>query len=216
MINFFKGMMIGIAMAAPVGPIALLCIRRSLTKGHLAGFATALGVAFADGFYALIASLGLSAISNFVLSQKEYLFMGGGIILILLGVRALKHPPVLKEAEDVIKQFKAKGFISTLFQTTLLTLTNPMTIVAFFAAFSAAGFETHNDPGQAFLICSGVFLGSLLWFMLLSTGVAYFRNRVTPYVYQVINTVSGWLLILFGIGFLGDAALELLYKIYWT
>ncbi len=214
MINFFKGMLIGIAMAAPVGPLALLCIRRTLTKGPLAGLATALGVALADGFYALVAALGLSVVSIFVLSQREYFFMGGGIILILLGARALLHPPILDEARNVLEQFKRAGFIKTLLQTIALTLTNPMTIVTFIAAFGAVGFESHQTVGQAIVISLGVFSGSLLWFMGLSTIVALLRKKVTPLVYRTINTISGALLVAYGIIFLVDAAAELLYKVY--
>ncbi len=214
MINFFKGMIIGIAMAAPVGPLALLCIRRSLSKGPLEGGATALGVALVDGFYALVAALGLSAVSTFVLSKKEYLFIGGGLILILLGARALMHPPVLEEDTKELDQFKKMGFIKTLAQTMVLTLTNPMTLVTFIAAFSAVGFEEHQGGMQAILIATGVFTGSFLWFLALTGTVAYFRDKVTPFIYRTINSVSGVLLIVYGIVFLVDAAGELLYKAY--
>ncbi len=214
MINFFKGILIGIAMAAPVGPLALLCIRRSLTKGHLEGVATGLGVALADGFYALVTALGLSAVSSFVLERKEYLFMGGGIMLVLLGVRALKNPPSLSEADSALEKLHPKGFITTLLQTSLITLTNPMTIVTFIAAFSAVGFEGQQTPWQATTISLGVFSGSLLWFILLSLTVSYFRKKVTLPVYRMINTVSGALLIGYGIIVLDDAAIELLIKAY--
>ena len=209
MINFIKGFIIGIIMAAPLGPLAVLVIKRSLTKGYKEGLATALGISLADGFYALIAALGLSAVSTFVLTRKEYLFMGGGLLLILLGVRALKKPPVL-DAELI----KEKGFIPTLLQTMILTLTNPMTIVTFIAAFTAAGFEGQEQVMQAVLICLGVFLGSISWFMVISVISASLRKRVTPYLLNLINTISGSLLILFGVAFLVDAAWELLQKVY--
>ncbi len=214
MINFFKGILIGIAMAAPVGPLALLCIRRSLTKGHIEGVATGLGVALADGFYALVAALGLSAISLFILERKEYLFMGGGIMLVLLGVRALKNPPSLSEDDLELEKLNPKGFMTTLLQTSLITLTNPMTIVTFIAAFSAVGFQGQQTPWQATTIALGVFCGSLVWFMMLALIVGYFRKKVTPFVYRMINTVSGALLIAYGIIFLGNAARELLIKAF--
>lgn len=210
MITFFKGMIIGIAMAAPVGPLALLCIRRSLTKGYIEGLATALGVALADGFYALIAALGLTAVSSFVLEKKEYLFMGGGILLIMLGARALRNPPSFN-----LGPLQRKGFLATLLQTSIITLTNPMTIVTFIAAFAAVGFEgQEHDLAQAITICLGVFTGSMIWFMLLSFTAAYLRTRVTPYMLWLINAISGSLLIIFGLLFLLDAAWELLAKVY--
>lgn len=209
MINFINGFTIGIIMAAPVGPLAVLVIKRSLTKGYKEGLATALGIALADGFYALIAALGLTAVSSFVLAQKEYLFMGGGLVLILLGVRALKHPPLLDT--EIIKE---KGFVPTLLQTMVLTLTNPMTILMFITAFTAVGFEGQQTAFQAILICLGVFLGSISWFMVISIVSASLQKRVTPYLLNLINTISGTLLIIFGGLFLIKAAWEILAKIY--
>ena len=209
MIHFIKGFIIGIIMAAPVGPLAVLVIKRSLTKGYKEGLATSVGIALADGFYALIAALGLTAVSSFVLAKKEYLFMGGGILLILLGIRALKTAPTLDT--EVIKE---KGFFPTLLQTSMLTLTNPMTIVTFIAAFAAAGFEGQQTVATAVLICLGVFMGSISWFMVMSIGAASLRKRITPYLLNLINTISGSLLVIFGLIFLADAAWELLVKVY--
>lgn len=209
MINFLKGFIIGIIMALPAGPLALLVIKRSFAKGYKEGLATALGVALADGFYALVAALGLTAVSGFVLAKKEYFFMAGGILLILIGIRSLKNPPPASEIPE------EKEFFATLAQTMLITLTNPMTILMFIAAFTAAGFEGHAESiVQTGLICSGVFLGSMTWFAIISIVSASLRKKVTPYLLQLINTISGLLLIIFGIGFLIDAAWELLEKIY--
>jgi len=210
MINFLKGMFIGLAMAAPVGPLAILCIRRSLAKGYAEGLATASGVALVDGFYALVAALGLTAISSFVLERREYLFMGGGLMLMMLGIRALKNPPQLKN--DVVKH---RGFFTTLIQTMLITLTNPMTIITFIAAFTAVGFEDlQADISQAIIIAFGVFLGSMSWFMFISFSAAYFRKHLTPYMLWLLNTLSGIILLGFGLLFLIDAAYELLVKVY--
>ncbi len=210
MINFVRGFIIGIIMALPAGPLAILVLKRSLTKGYKIGLATALGVALADGFYALVAGLGLTAVSGFVLGRKEYFFMGGGLLLILLGVRTLKKPPTIET--DVSKQH---GFIPTLIQTMLITLTNPMTLLMFIAAFTAAGFEGQEEAlSQVVLICLGVFVGSMSWFAIISIVSASQRKRVTPYALKFITTISGALLICFGIVFLVHAAWELLAKVY--
>lgn len=210
MINFLKGFIIGIIMAIPAGPLAILVLKRSLTKGYKEGLATALGVAIADGFYSLVAALGLTAVSGFVLGKKEYFFMGGGLLLILLGIGTLKRPPVV--TSEVPQE---RDFLATLLQTMIITLTNPMTILMFIAAFAAAGFEGHEESlTQAVLICLGVFLGSMTWFAVISIISASLRRRVTPYLLNLINTISGSLLILFGVGFLIDAAWELLVKVY--
>ena len=210
MINFLRGFVTGIIMALPAGPLAILVLKRSLTKGYKVGLATALGVAIADGFYALIAGLGLTAVSGFVLGRKEYFFMGGGLLLILIGIRTLMKPPTIETSLN-----KQKGFFPTLIQTILITLTNPMTLLMFMAAFTAAGFEGQKEGlSQVVLMCLGVFLGSISWFAVLSIVAASQRKRITPYALSMITIISGSLLIFFGSIFLLHAGRELLLKIY--
>lgn len=205
---FIKGLIIGISMAAPVGPISILTIRRSLTRGHHAGIATALGVAFADGLYAMVAAFGLTAISTFLVTKRDYLFVFGGLLLIYLGIRAFNAQPVALE-----KPLKSAGFFTTFAQTVLLTLTNPMTILTFIAAFAAVGFEgNQHSTSEAWLICLGVFCGSGLWFISLSTLIAHFRTRITPFIFMLINKISGVLLMSFGIVFIANVLRKLLWR----
>lgn len=212
MINFLKAIFIGIAMAAPVGPLALLCIRQSLSKGFGAGVATALGIAIADGFYALIAALGISAFSSFVFSYREYFFITGGLALILFGIAGLNASSVQEKNMQIPR---LKGQRLTIFlHTMLITFTNPMTIFAFVAAFSAFEFEGVEEKAQAIYIALGISLGSFIWFLLMSSIVAYFRTRVTPTIYAFINKISGSLLIVYGILFLLDAGWTLFFKRY--
>ncbi|MBA3751738.1 LysE family transporter [Candidatus Dependentiae bacterium] len=192
---FYKGLIVGIGMAAPIGPISLLCIRRSLIRGHYAGIATALGVAIADGFYALIAAFGLTALSSFLINQKEYIYCVGGLFLIFLGIKAFKTKPI-----SINQPLKSTSFLLTTLQTMLLTLTNPMTIVSFLAVFATLGLDTmHNNITQATLICLGVFCGSGLWFISLSTLAAHFRSRIKPSFLRHINQFSGVFFILCGL-----------------
>lgn len=209
MTNLFKGIFIGITMAMPVGPLAVLCIRRSL-HGYTEGFATALGVALADGFYALIVSLGVGALSTFVLTRKEFIYIGCGIFLCFLGMRAIKHPPVFDH-----QKLKRSGFVKVLVQTMLVTLTNAMTLITFIAAFAAFGFEGKQDISQAFLISFGVFIGSLLWFGTLSLSVSSLRARITPRLFKMLNLVSGTLFIAFGILFILTGSSELVTKTFY-
>lgn len=187
-------------MAAPIGPIAILTIRRSLAEGHYAGIATALGVALADGFYAAVAAFGLSAISTFLITQQKMLYCLGGLMLIYLGISAFRTVPGSLE-----KPLKSTGFLKTLLQTTALTLTNPMTILTFIAAFAAFGLVGHQDFYEATLLCFGVFCGSGFWFVSLSLLIAHFRHRVTPYMFMLVNKISGALLVLIGIFFIISA-----------
>ncbi len=195
---FIKGFIVGVSMAAPIGPISILAIRRSITSGHHAGIATALGVALADGFYAMVAAFGITALSAFLVTQRSYLYLIGGVLLVYLGARAFKTEPLKLE-----KPLQGSGFLTTLIQTTLLTLTNPMTILTFLAAFAAIGFEGgEHDIQQASLLCLGVFFGSGLWFIGLSMLIAHFRSRVTPFVFMMINKIAGALLMGFGTVFI--------------
>lgn len=204
---FIKGFIIGISMATPVGPISILTIRRSLTRGHHAGLATALGVACADGLYAMVAAFGMNAISSFLVTKRDYLYVIGGLLLIYLGARAFNAPPVSLE-----KPLKGASFFTTFVQTLLLTLTNPMTILTFLAAFAAVGFEgNQHSTADAWLICLGVFCGSGLWFMSLSTLVAHFRKRITPFVFMLINKISGALLMAIGVVFIANVLKKLLW-----
>lgn len=210
MTNFIKGFITGFLMATPAGPLAVLTLKRSLTYGYARGLATALGIALADGFYSLIATIGLTTVSGFITGQKEYFFMWGGLLLLFLGARALRNPPTIHT--EVLSE---GGFLSTLLHTMLVTLTNPMTLLLFTTAFSAIGFE--GDIGtadQALLICSGVFLGSITWFAMISIIAASLRRWVTPRMITLINTISGSLLLFFGFVLLIDAGWELLSKTY--
>ena len=195
---FLQGFIIGVTMAAPIGPIAILTIRRSLTRGHHAGIATALGVALADGIYAVIAAFGITAISSFLVTQRDLLYIVGGLLLIFLGIRAYNTKPI-----ELQRPIASAGFFPTMLQTMLITLTNPMTILTFLAAFAAIGFEgQQHSMYEAILLCLGVFSGSGLWFIGLSLLIAHFRNRVTPFVFMLINKISGGFLCGFGVIFL--------------
>lgn len=185
-------------MAAPVGPISILCIRRSLTGGHSAGLATALGVALADGFYALVAALGLSALSLALLTLRPFLYIFGGSLLFYIGYKAYTAKMV-----EIGSPLKTRGFLTTLMQTSMLTLANPMTILMFLGAFAAVGVQQiDHEVSQALMLSFGVMCGSALWFMFISFLVASIRRRVTPTIFMLINKISGFLLMAFGCYFL--------------
>lgn len=203
--NFFKGLLIGISMAAPIGPISILCIRKSLVRGHYLGIASALGIALADGIYATIAAFGLTAISTFLITNKDYLYVIGGIMLVFLGIQALKAPQV-----SLSRTTQNEGFFTTLLQTSFVTLTNPMTIVLFIGVFAAFGFDnSHLEIQESISLCLGVMAGSALWFISLSILVSQLRTKITPRMFALVNKLSGSLLILFGCSFVLKAAISL-------
>jgi threonine/homoserine/homoserine lactone efflux protein len=191
---FFKGIVIGFSIAAPVGPIGLLCIRRSLAEGRKAGLVTGLGAASADAIYGCIAAFGLTAVSAFLVAQKFWLGLIGGCFLCYLGLRAFLSKPDERSAEKI-----GTGLAAAYFSTFLLTLTNPATILSFLAVFAGMGLVTSRAYSSAGALVGGVFLGSALWWLLLSGGVGLFRSRVGAGTMQVINRVSGVLLFALGL-----------------
>jgi len=196
-ITFFpKGLIIGFSIAAPVGPIGVLCIRRTLTTGQLAGLLSGLGAATADAIYGVIAGFGLSVISAILIGQVFWLRLLGGLFLGYLGIQTLRASPA-KEAATV----KGKGGLGGIyFSTVLLTLTNPMTILSFVAVFAGLGLaNAEGNYLSASVLVLGVFLGSAFWWVLLSSSVSIFRETFNLNGLRWLNRISGSVLLLFGI-----------------
>ena len=195
---FFRGLLIGFSIAAPVGPIGVLCIRRTLADGRLVGLASGLGAATADAFYGSLAGFGLTLVANFLVSQQTWLRLVGGIFLLYLGVKTFLSKP----AGDAVRvtNTPSRGLWSAYLSTLLLTLTNPLTILSFAAIFAGLGLaETGGKPVSAVLLVLGVFCGSASWWLLLSGGVSLLRRRVTPRILQWVNRLAGVVIVIFGL-----------------
>jgi len=194
-----RGFVIGLSLAAPVGPIGVLTIRRTLAHGRLTGFISGLGTATADGFYGLIGALGLTAVTSLLTGNAFWLKLVGGLFLCYLGVQTLRAKPAVNPAQAQSRQ----GLIGAYVSAFLLTLTNPMTILAFVAIFASllAGDPQMNgtDTSNLILIVLGVFLGSSAWWLILSTVTSLLRNRLNPQSMRWVNIVSGLVIAVFGI-----------------
>jgi threonine/homoserine/homoserine lactone efflux protein len=195
-----RGLVIGLSIAAPVGPIGVLCIRRSLAGGSLVGLVTGLGAASADALYGCIAGFGLTAISRFLIGQEFWLSLLGGGFLSYLGIRTFGSRPAEKTSQEKTCDLPA-AYLSTLF----LTLTNPMTILSFMAVFAGLGLGERPDYFNASALVTGVFIGSALWWFLLSSSVALFRSRITVEWMSSVNRVSGVVILAFGLYALSKA-----------
>jgi threonine/homoserine/homoserine lactone efflux protein len=195
LLNFLtRGLLIGVSIAAPVGPIGLLCIRRSLEQGPVAGLATGLGAATADAAYGCIAGFGLTAISAFLLTHATWLHLGGGAALCYLGVRMFLSAPAQREA-----QLEPGGLLSAYLSTLALTLANPMTILSFVALFAGFGLSAVPSYAAAATLVTGVFIGSALWWLFLSSSVARVRHRLSGGWMRSINRASGAAIVAFGL-----------------
>ncbi|MEM9164553.1 MAG: LysE family transporter [Cyanobacteria bacterium P01_F01_bin.4] len=188
-----RGVMLGFAIAAPVGPIGLLCMRRSLSYGIWAGLLSGLGAATADGVYGAIAAFGLAIVSDSLTDQAQWLGILGGLFLCYLGMTTCLSKPADKPAE-----ISKTGLIGVYLSTLGLTLTNPATILSFVLLF--AGFAP-SDLGysQAAVMVGGVFVGSALWWLLLSSGVSRLRHWLTPGRLVWVNRIFGGVITGFGI-----------------
>jgi threonine/homoserine/homoserine lactone efflux protein len=192
---FGRGVVMGLAVAAPVGPIGLLCVQRTLQDGRIYGLATGLGAATADTFYGLVAAFGLTFVSSFFLEQQLWIALLGGLYLCLLGIRILRSAP-----PEMAAQRERGGLLQAYGSTFLLTLTNPVTILSFVAIFAGLGLaQSGEDYLAASLLVLGVFCGSAAWWLLLSGGVSLIRDRANTRVMVWVNRISGAIIIAFGI-----------------
>ncbi|MSP49716.1 MAG: LysE family translocator [Alphaproteobacteria bacterium] len=199
---FLKGLLLGFSIAAPVGPIGLLCIRRSLEAGFLPGVAGGLGTAAADAVYAAIAAFGLTAVSSLLLQAQGALAIVGGGALIWLGYVAMTGKPPEAAAEAPVSRSLWPTFASTF----VLTMANPATILTFAAIFAGLGLAAVDTTAGAAVLVVGVLLGSLLWWAILSGTVSLLRQRIPATAILWINRASGAALAGFGatllVGFL--------------
>ncbi len=193
---FVRGLLIGLSVAAAVGPMSILCMQRTIQRGFLYGLISGLGVATADGLYGCIAGFGLTVIATFLVNQQGWIRVVGGLFLIYLGGKTLLTRP----AERAAVASKASSFSGAYVSTFLLTLTNPLTILSFVAIFAGLGVGSgKNSPLTALLVVCGVFLGSASWWCLLTGGISLFRRKFTARWLLWINRVSGGVIALFGL-----------------
>lgn len=200
-INFFiRGLLIGLSVAAAVGPMCILCIQRTLQRGFLYGLVSGLGIATADGLYGSVAGFGLSVIATFLIHQQLWIRTIGGLFLIYLGIRTFLTKPAVQAAMPSSITMKKTNFASAYASTFLLTLTNPLTILSFVAIFAGLGVGVEkNTFFSALLVVCGVFLGSSLWWLILTRGISLLRRRFTPQWLLWINRISGCTIAIFGL-----------------
>jgi len=190
-----RGLAIGFSIAAPVGPIGVLCIRRTLAEGRVSGLVSGLGAATADAIYGCIAGFGLTFISNFLVSQQLWLRLIGGVFLCYLGIKTLLAKPAEQAATA-----RGNGLVGAYASTFILTLTNPITIISFAAIFAGLGLaSTGGEYLSAGILVLGVFIGSSLWWLILSGGVGVFQNKFNPHGLQWVNRISGVIITAFGL-----------------
>jgi threonine/homoserine/homoserine lactone efflux protein len=189
-----RGLAVGFTVAAAVGPISVLTIRRTIDHGRVYGLASGLGVASADASFGAVAAFGLTAVTSVLVGAHVALALLGGAVLIWLAIRTFRARPSTRAAIAEDRPGLRAAFLSIYG----LTMTNPMTILSFAGIFAALGLAGRGAL-EAALLTSGVFLGSSLWWLALTSVVGRLRERMTPRVLVWINRISGTILLLFGV-----------------
>jgi len=196
LILFCKGILIGFAIAAPVGAVGILCIRRTLSNHKLLATLTGMGSACADMFYGTVAAFSLAGITDFITKHEFYLKLFGGILIAWIGFAIIKHPS-RKKTEEI------EGIDSPLHAFTsafVLTLSNPITLIVFAAAFTAMGVAPiYQSFTQASFLVAGVFIGASFWWIFLITTIYLLRHRLSEAQLLWINHFSGVILIGFSV-----------------
>lgn len=199
---FLRALLMGLSIAAPVGPIGVLTIRQTLAGGQKAGLATGMGAASADMVYGIIAVLGLSAISSLLLEYKMWIGLLGGAMLVYMGLRSLLSPPTQTTLANDTPNHLFGAFASTF----VLTLTNPATILSFIAIMGVLGVSQSSAPAVGLTVL-GVFCGSAMWWLLLTSIVSWFRQYLTANFQRWVNRISGLFILSFGIWAIAGAVI---------
>ena len=196
---FLKGIVVGVVIAVPVGPVGVLCVHRSILEGKLAGFVSGLGAATADAIFGIIAAFGLTFVADWLMSYEQWLRGAGGCYLLYIGGRAFAaEPPTELESEDNPETL-LRDFASTF----VLAVINPITILAFLGIFAAIGLGGAQATfGHASILVLGVWVGSLLWWLLLSFGIGRVRHSIEPHHLAWISRGSGAILLFSGVALL--------------
>ncbi len=192
---FLKGIAVGFVIAAPVGPVGMMCIHRTITDGKLFGFVTGLGAAIADTLYGCIAAFGLGFLAAELINYQIGLRAFGGAVLCVIGIRALLNRrapnPVAPKRDQLFRIFVS---------TFIITVTNPLTILSFVAIFAAIGIaEVKEQMGWGIALVAGVFIGSAAWWVLLTSIAGIFHKRLDDTTAIWVGRVSGIVIIGFGL-----------------
>jgi len=201
---FLKGLVAGLFIAAPVGPVAVLCVKRAMYFGAAGGLAAGLGAALADAVFGALVGFGVAAVSGWLLAHEEWIRGIGGIILVALGIHLF-----FSRSQGADRNVSSAGLLGTFVTTFMLTLTNPITILSFLTVFASLGLASANlDYALAGILVAGVFIGSGAWWLAISAIVVFARGRIGFEWMPVIKRWSGVLIVGFGIYALVTAGLS--------
>jgi len=196
-ISFLKGVMVGLGASIPLGPIGVLCVQRTLSKGRISGFVSGMGAAIVDTFYAALSVIGLAYIQGVFESHEGYFLCFGGVLVIFIGLKIYLTNPVKQIRKTNTKMHRLEDFISV----TLLTLSNPGALFLILGLFALVGLNINADSGSMTIstVLWGVFVGAGIWWYSLSTSISLFRKKFRLKQLWMINRVSGIIIMALGL-----------------
>jgi threonine/homoserine/homoserine lactone efflux protein len=210
LILIISGVVIGLIVAAPIGPVNLICIRRTLAFGQVNGFAAGLGAATGDGAFAVVTGFGLTAVAQIIEGYSIILQVAGGIMLVAFGIHTFVASPNVDELKRMKEDEGASTLMRSMAATFALTITNPATLFGFAALFAGLNGLAGGDASfvATAIVVGGVIAGSILWWFALTTFVGLFHRSITDNVMKIINHVSGVVITLFGAAVLGHLVVQ--------
>jgi len=197
MISLLKGFIVGMGASIPLGPIGVMCVQKTLSKGRNSGFITGLGAAVTDTIFAAIAILGLAYIQRFIDYYENYVLLVGGLVVALLGLKIFLTNPV----KQIRLPKGSKKHLEDFFSALLMTITNPGAIFLILGMFAFVGVNTEGQSIDRTLSLTlwGVFMGASTWWFILSTSINIFRKKFRLRQLLLINRISGIIIMILGL-----------------
>lgn len=205
-----KGFIVGMGASIPLGPLGVLCVQKTLSKGRNAGLITGLGASVSDTFYAAISLMGLAFIQTLINENIDWVMLVGGLIIMFIGVKIYLTNPI----KQISQKHKNKKHVEDFFEALFMTITNPGAIFLILGLFAAVGIEMGEEITKSVLVTTlwGVFAGSAAWWFILSTGINVFRKKFRIKQLMMINRVSGIVIFVLGLISMFNGAFELIQK----
>ncbi|MCR5710405.1 MAG: LysE family translocator [Bacteroidales bacterium] len=212
LLNFLKAIIIGLGASIPLGPLGIVCIQRTLSKGRWAGFAVGLGSSIVDVFYAAIALFSVSFISEFLDRNSDWVMLIGGIIIVIIGIQIALKNPIKDFRQPKSAATSAKHFQEVL-RGFLMTISNPGAIVLMFGlfAFVRLDMDIITTPYAVFVVLAGILGGGLSWWFVLSGCISLFRKRFQLRGMLIMNRISGTIIALLGLVSVAEGLAQLVF-----
>ncbi len=210
--SLIKGFIVGMGASIPLGPLGVMCVQKTLSKGKISGFITGLGASISDTFFAALAILSLSLVQNFVKNNEELVMIFGGAIIILIGIKIFFTNPVKQIRQNKTGKKIAEDFISSV----IMTITNPGAIFLIIGLFAFTGLEVDKNSSWQIIILAlaGVFFGATTWWLTLTSTINIFRKKFRLRQLLMINRISGAIISFLGIISFLDGVISLLQRFF--